>query len=40
MKNKNLKQLKVIPFCISLIIVLLITGGIGIYTTFYFASRL
>ena len=38
MKNKNSKQFKIIPFFISLLIVLLITGGIGIYTTFYYGG--
>lgn len=38
MKNKKTKQFKVIPFCISLLIVLLITGGIGIYTTFFYGG--
>ena len=38
MKNKQAKKFKVIPFCISLLIVILITGGIGVYTTFYYGQ--
>lgn len=33
MKNKKMKNFKILPFCISVLMVLLITGGIGVYTS-------
>lgn len=38
MKNKQNKKFKIIPFCISLLMVILVTGGIGVYTTFYYGQ--
>lgn len=38
MKNKQKRNFKIIPFCISLLMVILVTGGIGIYTTFYYGQ--
>lgn len=38
MNNKQKRKLKIIPFCISLLMVILVTGGICIYTTFYFGQ--
>lgn len=34
MKEKPIKKFKVIPFCISLLIVLLLTGGIALFTVY------
>ena len=33
MKNKKPTKLKILPFCIAILMVLLITGGIGAYTS-------
>lgn len=38
MKNKQNRYFKIIPFCISLLMVLLITGGVGYYTVFIWNS--
>ena len=38
MNNKQKRKFKIIPFCISLLMVILVTGGIGVYTTFYYGE--
>lgn len=38
MKNRKTKNFKIIPFLISVLFVLLVTGGICFYTTFYYGN--